>query len=137
MAFASTVNKGAVKPMIHVNRNNKPMRMNMARNKPILRACSRCAAGNLSTRMEMKMTLSMPSTSSSAVSVAKAIQAAGEERSSITGLPACQGNRCVLRARMGGRMRELTAGDKLYLSHCVKSELRGQSARPAFVTFLF
>ena len=45
------------------------------------RARSRCAGGSLSTRMEMKMMLSMPSTSSSAVNVKNAIQTWGSERS--------------------------------------------------------
>ena len=57
--------------------------MTIAINKPMRRANSRCAAGNLSTRMEMKMMLSMPSTNSRAVRVAKAIQASGEVKRSM------------------------------------------------------
>src|SRR5580765_189480 len=57
--------------------------MNMARKRPSFRASSRRAGSSLSTRTEMKITLSMPSTSSSAVSVAKAIQACGSASSSI------------------------------------------------------
>ena len=51
--------------------------MNIARKSPMRRANSRRAGGSLSTRIEMKITLSIPSTSSSAVSVANAIQASG------------------------------------------------------------
>jgi hypothetical protein len=74
MGSESTVNSGAVRPTIHDSISSRPTRMNMARNSPILRARSRCTGGSLSTRIEMKMMLSMPSTSSSAVNVKKAIQ---------------------------------------------------------------
>ena len=57
--------------------------MNMAMNKPMRRAISRFSGGNLSTKMEMKMMLSMPSTNSRAVRVAKAIQAWGEVNKSL------------------------------------------------------
>ena len=67
------------------------MRMNIARKRPIRRAFSRLAAGSRSTRIEMKMMLSMPSTSSSAVRVRKAIQtwgSASSGRKSIAGVEA-------------------------------------------------
>jgi len=59
------------------------MRLKIAMNKPMRLATSRFSIGSLSTRMEMKMMLSIPSTSSNAVKVAKAIQASGELMSSI------------------------------------------------------
>ena len=57
--------------------------MNMARNRPIRRARSPRSLGSLSTRIEMKMTLSIPSTSSSAVSVKNAIHTCGSDSNSI------------------------------------------------------
>src|SRR5882672_6528626 len=80
---SGTVNRGAVSPAIQASRNRSPTRMSMARKRPSFRATSRRAGSSLSTRIEMKITLSMPSTSSSAVSVAKAIQACGSASSSI------------------------------------------------------
>src|SRR5689334_6281875 len=74
------VNSGAVRPTSHESVSSNPTRMNIARNRPIRRAFSRSAGGSLSTRIEMKMMLSMPSTSSSAVNVKKAIQTWGSER---------------------------------------------------------
>jgi hypothetical protein len=74
------VNTGSVRPTIHDNSNNRPMRMNMARNRPSRRANSCFSRGSLSTRMEMKMMLSMPRTSSRAVSVKKAIQISGDKQ---------------------------------------------------------
>jgi hypothetical protein len=71
------VNSGAVRPTIHESASSSPTRMNIARNRPIRRAVSRSRGGSRSTRMEMKMMLSMPSTSSSAVNVKKAIQTCG------------------------------------------------------------
>ncbi len=49
---------------------------------PRRRALSRCAGGSFPARIEMKMMLSMPSTSSSAVRVASAIQVSGFKRTS-------------------------------------------------------
>ncbi len=72
--------------MIHDSTSSSPMRMNIAMNRPMRRAFSCCSFGSLSTRIEMKTMLSMPSTSSSAVSVARAIQACGSVRSSSIGL---------------------------------------------------
>src|SRR2546426_766683 len=83
ISWRRTVKRGSVRPLIQTRTNNRPIRMNMARARPILRASSLLGSGSLSTRMEMKMTLSMPSTSSSAVSVRKAIQAWGSDNSSI------------------------------------------------------
>src|SRR5215470_7429802 len=61
------------------------MRMNIARNNPSFLASSRLAGSSLSTRMEMKIRLSMPSTSSSTVSVTNAIQTWGSASSSTLG----------------------------------------------------
>jgi hypothetical protein len=72
---AEHVNTGSVRPTIHDSTSSRPMRMNIARNRPMRRANSCFSLGSLSTRIEMKMMLSMPSTSSSAVRVKKAIQA--------------------------------------------------------------
>src|SRR5581483_4589490 len=82
----NTVNRVPVRPAIQVRIRSNPMRMNMAMNSPVLRATSRRFWGSLSTSIEMKMTLSMPSTSSSAVRVANAIQACGSVRMSIIGI---------------------------------------------------
>ena len=82
ISLPSTVKIGAVRPMIQASVSSSAMRMNIARNRPMRRATSRCAGGSRSTRIEMKTMLSMPSTSSSAVSVANAIQACGSVRSS-------------------------------------------------------
>src|SRR5258706_6676676 len=97
ISWRNTVNSGSTSPLIQASRNSSPMRMNMARNNPILRASSRRASGTLSTSMEMKMMLSMPSTSSSAVSVKKAIQAWGSDNSSI----ASPGSLCPSVRRLG------------------------------------
>ena len=83
MSLPNTLNKGSTKPTMKDNSMSKPMRMNMAMNRPMRLASSRFSGGNLSTKMEMKMMLSMPSTSSSAVRVAKAIQACGSVKSSM------------------------------------------------------
>ena len=82
----NTVNSGSTRPTIQASTSNRATRMNIAMNKPRRRAISRRSRGNLSTRIEMKMMLSMPSTSSSAVSVANAIQASGESSSSSMGV---------------------------------------------------
>jgi hypothetical protein len=59
--------------MMKDSNNNKAIRKNMAMNKPMRLAISCLAFGNLLTNMEIKMMLSMPSTSSSKVKVASAI----------------------------------------------------------------
>jgi hypothetical protein len=68
ISWPSTVNSGATRPTIQASTSSSPMRMNIAMNRPMRRASSRFSGGSLSTRIEMKMMLSMPSTSSSAVS---------------------------------------------------------------------
>ena len=54
-----------------------PRRMISAREMPMRRALERRSSGSLFVRIEMKMRLSMPSTTSIAISVARAAQAAG------------------------------------------------------------
>src|SRR5215471_8671086 len=76
------VNRGWVSLAIQASSASSPMRMNIARKRPSFLARSRLAGSSLSTRMEMKITLSMPSTSSSTVSVTNAIQACGSASSS-------------------------------------------------------
>ena len=87
MAFSMIVNRGATRPTIQASTSSRPMRMNIAMNKPRRRANSCRALGSLSTKIEIKMMLSIPSTNSNAVSVAKAIQVCGLERSSIMQVP--------------------------------------------------
>jgi hypothetical protein len=53
------------------------MRMNIASASPVCRARRCCSLGSFPARIEMKMMLSMPRTISSAVRVAKPIQACG------------------------------------------------------------
>src|SRR5260221_911767 len=81
----SMVKSGAVRPTSQDRTSSNPIRMNIARKRPIFRAISRRAAGSRSTRIEMKMTLSIPNTSSSTVNVTNAIQASGLTRRSSIG----------------------------------------------------
>ena len=53
--------------------------MNIARERPSVRALACCCGGSLPDRMAMKTMLSMPSTISRAVRVRRAIQASGEK----------------------------------------------------------
>ena len=57
--------------------SNSKMRVTSANVNPNLRALSRCESGNLPDKIEMKITLSMPKTISSNVSVNSATQPAG------------------------------------------------------------
>src|SRR5882724_1044053 len=68
---------GAVRPMIQDSENSKPMRISIARLKPSKRAFLGWSPGSFPERMEMKTTLSIPRTSSSATRVMNAIQACG------------------------------------------------------------
>jgi hypothetical protein len=79
-------NSGAVRPTIQAIAISKANRVTAASNMPTLRARPRCSGGSLPARMEMKMMLSMPSTSSSAVRVASAIQVSGFNRNSMGAL---------------------------------------------------
>src|SRR5262245_45080698 len=73
----STVKSGAVRRMIQDSEKSSAIRSSMASPSPRVRARCCCAGGSFPTRIEMKMTLSMPSTSSSAVSVKNAIHVCG------------------------------------------------------------
>src|SRR5437868_10882985 len=77
ISWPSSVKSGAVRLASHASIARRATRMNMARKRPSLRAKSRRRASTFSTRIEMKMTLSIPRTSSSAVSVTKASHARG------------------------------------------------------------
>ena len=59
------------------------MRVSIAKARPTTRARGCCATGSLAARMEMKMMLSMPSTSSSSVRVAKATHISGSRTHSM------------------------------------------------------
>ena len=47
MSVPMTVNSGAVSPTIHDSTSSRPMRMNIARNRPMRRAFSRCTRSQL------------------------------------------------------------------------------------------
>ncbi|MDN5760230.1 MAG: hypothetical protein L0H59_17190, partial [Tomitella sp.] len=85
-ACPNSENSGAVRPTIQAIASSRPNRVIAASMMPRRRALSRRSGGNLPARIEMKMMLSMPSTSSSAVSVARAIQISGLARCSMGGL---------------------------------------------------
>ena len=76
-------NSGEVSRMIQASEASRAIRVPIASSRPSRRARLRCAAGRRPTRIEMKMMLSTPSTISSAVSVARAIQAFGSAIQSI------------------------------------------------------
>jgi hypothetical protein len=73
-------NSGSVAPTIQERISRRPIRMNMARNSPSFRLLSRVSRGSLSTRIEMKIMLSIPKTSSSTVRVRNAIHIWGSSR---------------------------------------------------------
>ena len=74
---ARTVNSGFLSCITHVILSSSRMRVSIAKPSPRNRARGLSATGSLSTRMEMKTMLSMPSTISITVSVSRAIQASG------------------------------------------------------------
>ena len=61
----TTVKSGAVSRMIQVSDSSSSDAHDHRRHRPMRRARSCCSAGSLPARIEMKMTLSMPSTISS------------------------------------------------------------------------
>jgi len=67
--FPSTEKKGAVSPITQEMVKSSASRRPSASDSPSRRASGCCFRGSLPTRMEMKTTLSMPSTISMAVSV--------------------------------------------------------------------
>src|SRR5215207_8004315 len=79
------VNSGFVSPMIHVRLISSRIRVISARESPSLRAFGCCSRGNLPARIEMKITLSIPSTISRAVSVKREIHVCGSLSHSIMG----------------------------------------------------
>ena len=68
---------GAVMPTIQEIVASRISRMTSAAEIPSRRACTRCSAGSLLVRIEMKIRLSMPSTTSMAISVTIAAQPSG------------------------------------------------------------
>src|SRR5215213_808659 len=75
--------------MIHDSENSSAIRVSIASASPTNRAFFCCSAGSLPASMEMKTMLSMPRTSSSAVSVANAIHTCGSANQSIYASPNC------------------------------------------------
>ncbi len=78
-----TVMTGSVRPISHTSTLSRTMRNTSASSRPIWRARLACSGGMRETITEMKMTLSMPSTISSAVNVNSAAQASGLVSNSI------------------------------------------------------
>src|SRR5687768_10430354 len=76
------VNRGSVNPITHVIDRSSAMRMNIANDRPTLRARSRSSLRSFPARIEMKTMLSMPRTISSTVSVPSAIHPSGLETQS-------------------------------------------------------
>src|SRR5688572_27202899 len=70
-------NSGAVSDMTQLMLASSASRMTSASDRPMTRARSRCAAGSLSDRMAMKIRLSTPRTTSSAISVRRPTQTVG------------------------------------------------------------
>ena len=60
--------------------NSSAIRINIAKNIPILVALLRCSTGSFPVAIEIKMMLSMPNTISKNVNVNKAIQAFGFDK---------------------------------------------------------
>ncbi len=79
----SRLKRGADRPMIHDSENRSRMRDNTAIPRPMTRAFCCWAAGSLLARIEIKITLSTPKTSSRATRVKKAIHACGSVSQSI------------------------------------------------------
>ncbi len=80
---SNTVINGCVKVTNQAMANNRPRRMNNARDKPITRALSRCSGGSFSARMAMKTRLSIPKTISRIIRVIKPTQIPGSNKNSI------------------------------------------------------
>jgi len=77
--FTKRGKNGPGKPTIQDNMNSKPMRMNIVMKRLIFRAISCCALACLSSRIEMKMMLSVPSTSLSSIKLEKATRIGGSD----------------------------------------------------------
>ena len=78
-----TVSTGSVRPISQTSRLSRMMRNTSASSRPICRARLACAGGMRDTITDRKMTLSMPSTISSAVRVSSAAQASALVNNSI------------------------------------------------------
>ena len=78
-----TVRTACVSPISHTSRLSSRIRNTSASASPICRARFACACGMRETMTDRKMTLSMPRTISSAVSVNSAAQASGLVHNSI------------------------------------------------------
>ena len=74
---------GSVRPISHTSTLSSRIRNTSASASPICRACFACRSGMRETITDRKMTLSMPSTISSAVNVSSATQASGLVNNSI------------------------------------------------------
>lgn len=81
--ISETKKRGSVKVITQVIPSNKRMRTIMASAKPMLRVFARCSMGSLLETMEMKMMLSMPSTTSKKVSVTRASHASAVKKISM------------------------------------------------------
>ena len=79
-----TVKSGATRLITHVSESSSTIRPNIASASPIVRAFFCWLSGSLPERIEMKTTLSMPSTISRIVSVRRATRASGEVSQSNT-----------------------------------------------------
>ena len=84
-SWPSTLNSGLVSEMTQLIPSSRPMRMNIASERPMRHARGRCAGGSFPVRIEMKTMLSTPSTISSSVSVSRATRFS-PLRISVTGL---------------------------------------------------
>ena len=81
--MSKAVNTGWVSPISHTSTLSSTMRNTSASARPIWRARVACGSGIRDTSTERKITLSMPRTISSAVSVSSAAHASGLVKSSI------------------------------------------------------
>src|SRR6516164_334159 len=69
--------QGCTRRVSHTTENSNAMRVSIASARPLMRAVACDCGGNRPTRIEMKMTLSMPRTISSSDSARKASQRCG------------------------------------------------------------
>src|SRR5690606_40085862 len=77
------LNQGFFMAMSNVIPNNIAIRINIAKKSPIRVALLRCSSGSFPVTIEMKMMLSIPSTTSKKVKVAKAAHVSGLDKNSI------------------------------------------------------
>src|SRR3990170_7980899 len=83
----NTAKRGSFKPIIHESEKSNATRDITAIERPSVRARFRSSKGSLPARIEMKMTLSTPRTSSSEVSIKREIQICGSISHSICRYP--------------------------------------------------